>query len=53
MRIGKGGERMIKSFNQELPSEDSQIENLMEELVERDEYACTGDACGANACGVN
>ena len=44
---------MIKSINNELEVENKDVETMIEELVERDEYACTGDACGANACGVN
>ncbi|WP_164704069.1 hypothetical protein [Clostridium isatidis] len=43
----------VKSINTELTVDEMQIEELITELVERDEYACTGDACGANACGIN
>ena len=43
----------VKSMNQELSTDEMEMEKLILELVERDEYACTGDACGANACGIN
>lgn len=43
----------IQAINKELSAEISEVEVMIEELAERDEYACTGDACGANACGIN
>jgi len=43
----------VKSINKELNTDQMEMEELLTELVERDEYACTGDACGANACGIN
>jgi len=43
----------IKALNQELEVNNKEIESMIAELVEREEYACTGDACGGNACGVN
>lgn len=43
----------IKELNKELEVDNNNVEEMIEELAERQEFACTGDACGANACGVN
>lgn len=43
----------IKSINREITAEKETVEKMITELSEREEYACTGDACGANACGIN
>jgi len=42
----------IKSLNQQLNLENEEIETIISELVERSEFLCTGDACGAQAEGV-
>jgi len=43
----------IKVLNQELEVNSKEIESMIAELVEREEYACTGDVCGGDACGIN
>lgn len=43
----------IKALNQQLDVNSQELESMITELVEREENACTGDACGAKACGVN
>lgn len=34
-------------------NDDSDIEILAMGLLEKEEFVCTGDVCGANACGIN
>lgn len=44
----------IKSLNQQLDGNNDEIQSMIVELIEREEIAaCTGNACGAKACGVN
>lgn len=43
----------IKALNQQLEVNCEEIENMIAELMEREEYACTGNACAGKACGVN
>lgn len=43
----------IKSMNREISAEKEEVEKMISELSEREEYACTGDACAGNACGIN
>jgi len=39
----------INSINQTLQMSDQELSELIEELVERTEYLCTGEVCGAHA----
>ena len=41
---------IIKPLNQELSTDE--MEELILELVERDEFSCTGNTCPAHSCGV-
>jgi len=44
----------IKSLNQQFDLENNEIESMISELVEREEYtACTANGCGGQACGIN
>lgn len=43
----------IKALNQELAMTHEEMEEVITELMEREAYACTGDACGIHGCGVN
>lgn len=43
----------MKHLNQELAATSEEVEIMIAELTEREEFACTGDACGGHACGVN
>ncbi len=36
---------MIKALNQELEMKNEEVETMIAELVEREEYACTGNYC--------
>lgn len=45
--------KSIESLNKQLKNEEKEIEIMIEELVEKQEYACTGDGCGVKGCGVN
>jgi len=42
----------IKALNQELEVNSKEIESIIEELVERQEFLCTGNACGGNVEGI-
>lgn len=42
----------IKALNQELQMNNEELENMITELLEREEYACTGNGCVGNVCGV-
>lgn len=33
-------------------SENDNIDAVICELLEKEEFICTGDACGAHACGI-
>lgn len=43
----------IKALNQNIDIKSDEVENMIAELMEREEYACTGDACAGKACGIN
>lgn len=45
--------KKIINLNQELAATNEEVEIMITELAEREEFACTGNACGADACGVN
>lgn len=45
--------KKIINLNQELAATNEEIESMITELAEREEFACTGDACGGHACGIN
>ena len=36
----------ITALNKEIQVTDVGLENLIEELIEREEFLCTGDVCG-------
>lgn len=42
----------VKSMNTEIIANDKEIESMIVELSEKQEFACTGQACGAKGCGV-
>lgn len=44
---------MIKSINKQLECEMGNIEGIIEELTERNEYACTLNGSAGTACGIN
>lgn len=53
-KIGKGiGMNGIESMNQELSVEEEEIKEMIIELTEREEFACTAKGCGGHACGIN
>ena len=40
-------------LNKEIPCENENMDVMISELVEREEFACTGNVdCGVAACGV-
>jgi len=44
----------IKTLNKQFDLENNEVESMISELVEREEYtACTANGCGAQACGAN
>lgn len=43
---------MLKELNKTVSIEENNIDQLIQELMDREEYACTGDACAAHACGL-
>ncbi|MEK4046631.1 hypothetical protein NSU18_23685 [Paenibacillus sp. FSL H8-0048] len=43
----------IESLNRQIEMSSEEFEDMIAELVEREECACTLDGCGAKACGVN
>lgn len=43
----------MKKLNQEIQIVTENMGEMVEELLEREEFACTGNvSCGANACGA-
>ena len=44
----------IKSVNKELEidTNSNNIDNIIFELIERDEFSCTGNTCPAHSCAV-
>lgn len=45
--------REIKPLNKSLLESENDLEVMIDEMMEREEFACTGDACAGNACGIN
>lgn len=43
----------IKALNKELEVNSEEMEGMITELMEREEYACTGDGCVGDVCGIN
>lgn len=43
----------IKSISKAISVNSTEVEALIEELTEREEYACTLDGCAGKVCGVN
>lgn len=43
----------IASLNKNLTVNNEEVENMISELVEREEYACTGHGEAGKACGIN
>ena len=43
---------LIKSLNQEIDSHKDNMDIVISELDERQEFVCTADVCGAHACGI-
>lgn len=43
----------IKALNKELETDSKELEKVIEELAEREEFACTAEGCGGQACGIN
>ncbi len=39
----------IKSLNTEINCDEEKVELIIEELMEKTEFLCTGDVCGAEA----
>lgn len=42
----------IYTVNKSIIVDNDNIDSLMEELSERDEFSCTGNTCPAHSCGV-
>jgi len=43
----------IKNLNQELTmSEDSNLDTVITELLERNEFSCTGNTCPVHCCKI-
>lgn len=42
----------IKPLNQEIKAEIKDIEEVIKELSERQEFLCTGNVCGADVTGI-
>lgn len=42
----------IYTVNKSINVENDNIDSLMEELSERNEFSCTGNTCPAHSCGV-
>lgn len=43
----------MQKLNQEIQIVTENMDKMVEELLEREEFACTGNvSCGANACGA-
>lgn len=43
----------MKELNQEIQIAQENMDEMVEELLEREEFVCTGNvSCGANACGA-
>lgn len=45
-------EKSMYRLNESIP-ENTDFEKVIEELEEREEYHCTGNVCGADACGAH
>jgi len=46
--------KQVIELNRELPgSGKDDLDVVISELVEREEFSCTGNGCGVAACGVN
>jgi len=43
----------IEGLNESLCCDGSELDNMIAELDDRQEFTCWGDACGANGCGIN
>ena len=41
----------MKELNKNVPS-DEKLETSIEEMLEREEFSCTGNGCAGNACGA-
>ncbi len=50
----EGGTDMnnVESLNNTLCNEE-EVESMIKELLDREEFACTLDGCAGNGCGVN
>lgn len=45
--------KRIKSLNKEVEASKAELEVVITELMEREEFACTGQVSVGVACGVN
>jgi len=44
--------KKVIELNKEIPSGKDDLDIMISELVEREEFSCTGNVCGADVCGV-